>query len=58
MEDISWRVENLLACAEKEENFIEDSKLILKNDISSIFHLPLFFNFKILLSFLVEYKIL
>ena len=27
LEDVSWRVQNLLACAQKEENFIEDSKL-------------------------------
>ena len=28
LEDVSWRVQNLLACAQKEENFIEDSKLV------------------------------
>ena len=29
LEDISWRLKNLLACAQKEENFIEDSKLTI-----------------------------
>ena len=42
LEEVAWRLQNLIACAQKMEDFTEQSKLINPNDIYNILQRVLF----------------